>query len=129
MVLNFRELDLSKAIKTQVFIAVILLTGTENRLYAQKDEQVSWSKDLQLEWADFKGISNRSTDIKAMTNSGISFGVQCIQGDLDLKVDAIFKPQLSWVKEDRSDELLNTKDCILTLQSFMPGCSFKSSPN
>ncbi len=89
-------------------LVLVLLIGIASVQYgyAQKDSQIQWSEDYQLQWSDFKSLPDKSTNLKAMTSSGINFGIQCIEGQLDLEIGCYFDKYQSWVKEGPSDELL-----------------------
>lgn len=74
--------------------------------YAQKNDLVPWSPDLELEWKDFKGKPDKFTDLKAVTSSGIKFGAKCVNGEIMLTIGCYFDKSESWTKENKDEYLL-----------------------
>lgn len=101
------KLKLLKGFMNVKFLAMCMIAlGTSYQVFGQDDKQIQWDDDYQLQWSDFKSLPNKSVSQKAMTNSGISFGIECVQGQLDLTIGCYFDKYQSWVKENPSDALL-----------------------
>ncbi len=57
-----------------------------------------WSDRSTLRWADFKGHAPRSTgEPSAVTDTGFRVQLACQEGILDIRVNAEFYPDSSWV--------------------------------
>lgn len=86
--------------KPLIFLFILIFTVP---LMAQDDEELYWNKNERLSWSDFKAKPQKNLPYKANTNSGISFSWNSTQRNkdisLDYKVESIFYPNKSWVKE------------------------------
>ena len=71
-------------------------------LFIQDEEStITWSKDLELQWSDFKGVPKPAQNDVASTASGISFGFSTTKSssglvDYSFEVIAHFYPEKSW---------------------------------
>lgn len=92
--------------RNKLLISLFTLAITTYMGYAQSENQIPWSADYELKWEDFKSLPDKSTNLKAMTSSGMNFGIQCVEGQLDLEIGCYFDKNKSWVKENASDKLL-----------------------
>lgn len=64
---------------------------------------MAWSPDYKLQWSDFQGQPNTSSDAAATTASGITFGYRLSETDGEITqfkadVTAHFYPEKSWFK-------------------------------
>lgn len=69
------------------------------------DPEMAWSSRYKLQWSDFKGPPNSSSDAAATTASGITFGYRMSETDgkvtnFKAEVTAHFYPDKSWYKPD-----------------------------
>ena len=71
-------------------------------------DRISWSKDYQLTWDDFKGIPDNSDHLDAYTMLGLSLEVMGQEENVvELGVFGYFEKNKSWVKVDeKTDHLL-----------------------
>jgi hypothetical protein len=67
---------------------------------------ITWSADRSLKWSDFKGQADASSSNKAVTNSGMSITMNCVNGEADVVIGCFFNPAKSWTKTKDSDRLL-----------------------
>lgn len=70
-------------------------------LYQDKEVTITWSKDLKLQWSNFKDEPKPIGDEVASTASGISFGFSTTKSENELidysyTVTAHFYPDMSW---------------------------------
>ncbi len=77
--------------------------------FAQQEE-VLWSADVQLKWADFKGQPDRTSPVAAVTASGISYEFSSLERnghyEVDYTVSTFFYPEQSWYKPEVCDALI-----------------------
>lgn len=92
--------------RNKLLLVLIIWVGLNYTGYSQNDELIYWKADYQLQWDDFKSLPDKSTRLKAMTASGMTFGIQCIEGQLDMEIECYFDKYKSWVKENPSQQLL-----------------------
>ncbi len=90
----------------KVLLSFFFLALSSLTLNAQSKDTIYWSVSRKVEWKDFKGKPDKSTNLLAMTQAGIGYEVACINGDLKLKIYCYFNVNKSWTKERESDELL-----------------------
>ncbi len=90
--------------KITIFIA-FLLCGIET-ISAQSKDTIYWNANRKLNWEDFKGRPDKTTNLLAMTQAGIGYEVACNNGELKLKIYCYFNVNKSWTKEIDSDDLL-----------------------
>ena len=69
---------------------------------------LTWAQHPALGWDDFKGRARRTTgEPSAVTDTGFRVQLECREGALDIRVEAEFYTNSSWVKAGRkSAELL-----------------------
>lgn len=68
--------------------------------------QIEWNEDRKLTWKDFKGRPNRGNPMDALTDSGIEYSWYCSGSNFSVEIHARFNPYKSWVKGNKSLELL-----------------------
>ncbi len=69
------------------------------------EPEMAWSPNYKLQWSDFKGQPNASSDAAATTASGITFGYRMSETDGQVEsfkadVTAHFYPNKSWFKPE-----------------------------
>jgi Bacterial protein of unknown function (DUF922) len=62
-------------------------------------DEIKWNSDFRLDWSHFKGKPDRTSNMDALTESGITFSWSCDWRGFRLEAYAIFVPTGSWVKE------------------------------
>lgn len=79
-------------------------------LFLNKDvAEINWNEQHRLEWEDFQGQPDHSSDAAAVTASGISFSYSIkkssVSGDINFttEVGSHFYPESSWFKENVVD--------------------------
>jgi len=74
------------------------------------EPSITWKNTHRLSWKDFRGTPDNSSDIAAITASGISYELAAtIAGskvDVDCKVAAFFYPEKSWYKKELADSVV-----------------------
>ena len=88
----------------KAFLILCLITP---HLLSAQSNRVKWTDDVKITWDDFQGVPDVRTNLKAMTNSGIGYEIQCVNGELEFNVWTYFNKNMSWVKDGaRSERLL-----------------------
>ncbi|MFC2175837.1 DUF922 domain-containing protein [Bacteroidota bacterium] len=67
---------------------------------------IEWDKDKRLKWSDFKGKPNTFSKNHALTDSGMSISMTCVNDEPTVQVESFFNPQKSWTKNKTNDHLL-----------------------
>jgi len=89
-----------------VLLAVILLVSAvlftqKNDAIASVQDDILWVSDRQLTWTDFQGEPDYDNNfVKALTASSIRYSYGCQDGEIVYHIEAIFKKDQSWVKEE-----------------------------
>ncbi len=76
-------------------------TGNEDLI----GDEIRWKPDFRLQWANFQARPDRSSNMDALTESGITFSWNCDWRGFQLTAYAIFVPTGSWVKEPTNNLL------------------------
>jgi hypothetical protein len=93
-------------------------------LFFQEEQTINWSKDLKLEWSDFKGEPKPNGDAVAITASGISFQFSTTKSssglvDYSFSIKAQFYPNKSWsIKEPLSNIVLTHERLHFDITEF-----------
>jgi hypothetical protein len=86
-------------------IPIALLTAMA--AYGQSPRILRWKQHPALSWADFKGRPRRNAgEPSAVTDTGFRVQLECREGVLDIRVEAEFYPNSSWVKPLRKSPAL-----------------------
>lgn len=90
-------------------IGIILLVAL-NFAFIADESIIQWNKKHRLSWKDFKGEPDDSSDIAAITASGISYDLAATiigkKVHVDCKVSANFYPEKSWYKKELADSIV-----------------------
>lgn len=68
-------------------------------------DEIKWQSDFRLQWSHFKGKPDRTSNMDALTESGITFNWSCDWRGFQVTAYAIFVPTGSWVKDPTSNLL------------------------
>lgn len=98
----------SKAQKTGFVILMVmalssfsLTLGLNGDAFAKVSDDVLWSAERPLQWADFSGTPDYENDfVKALTASSIRYSYGCENGYINYHIESVFKKSQSWVKEE-----------------------------
>jgi len=91
----------------------VLIASLFTLLLFQDKDTMSWNYDYRLEWNDFKGEPKVSSNVVAVTASGITFGFSSRKSktrliDYNYTVKADFYPDQSWCHKARvNNNILN----------------------
>lgn len=67
----------------------------------EEAEKITWSPDYNLSWADFEAAPDSTrTYIAALTSSAVAYSHFCHEGELQVKVKAVFRKKESWVRPE-----------------------------
>jgi len=99
---------MGKAQKTGVAILLVIALGSisltlglNGDAFAKVSDDVFWSAEHPLQWADFQGIPDYENDfVKALTASSIRYSYGCENGYVSYHIESVFKKSQSWVKEE-----------------------------
>ena len=87
------------------FLFFVGISSSENP--ENDSDRISWDKDQQLKWDDFKGVPDNSNELDAYTMLGISLEVMGQKdGQVDMGVFGYFEKNKSWVKVDEKTDYL-----------------------
>ena len=91
----------------------VLIASLFSLCLFQDKDTMSWNHDYRLEWSDFKGEPKESSNVVAVTASGITFGFSTTKSetrliDYNYTVKADFYPDQSWCHKARvNNNILN----------------------
>lgn len=68
-------------------------------------EVIHW-ENRPLTWNDFRAKPSTATSISALTASAIEYSYSCRGGELEMRVQAVFIPDNSWVKSDAKTDYI-----------------------
>jgi hypothetical protein len=76
--------------------------------FAQKkcEHCIEWDENRKLTWSDFRGKPNKISRNEALTDSGMSIGLECNEQTSEVTIECFFDPKKSWSKNEKSDYLL-----------------------
>jgi len=91
-----------------VFALCFKSINQSNNAVAKVIENLPWSEYRILDWSDFQGAPDYNDNfVKALTASSIKYSYSCNGVYLDYDINAVFKKDQSWVKEEaRTDYTL-----------------------
>ncbi len=77
------------------FICLLLLSSS---LFAQKDneEMIKWDGNKRLNWSDYKGKPDRSSDAAASTSTYLVIDYNIMQKTMNYKIQSLFSRTRSW---------------------------------
>ena len=108
-------MSLSKLKMLTLFIAVFYSSFAA----AQSKDTIYWNANRKLKWEDFKGRTDKTTNLLAMTQAGIGYTIACHDGVLDLKIFCYFNVNKSWTKEKiDAEELLRHEQVHFDITEF-----------
>ena len=76
------------------------------RAVANTDSTLLWSAARRLTWADFRGVPGLTEKLHALTSADLNVQVKCANDNLQVSVQAVFRPLESWTKSPDSAPLL-----------------------
>ena len=79
-------------------------------LVNKEETTIPWNTTYDLQWSDFKGNPDYTTDAAAVTASGISYDLSATvlnrKTTVNCKVEAYFYPNESWYKKELADSVI-----------------------
>jgi len=83
-------------------ITIISLMIMHNEgIVAKSYDDITWSEDTKLSWADFQSLPDYENDFaKALTASSIRYKYSCQEDTIFYTIEAVFKRNESWVKPE-----------------------------
>lgn len=87
--------------------SVLLTVGTKAfSQHRECKECLAWNENQKLTWNDFKGNPVKTSRNEAMTDSGMTIGLECDGSNTKVEVKSFFNPTKSWTKDKESAWLL-----------------------
>ena len=90
-------------------IQLILLIAVHFSFVAD-EPSIVWNERYKLSWKDFRGRPDNSSDVAAITASGIAYELSATitngKVDVDYKARACFYPEKSWYKKNLADSIV-----------------------
>lgn len=89
------------------FLLTVVAACTELKAqHAACSQCFSWDASRKLTWSDFRGRPVKSSRNEAMTDSGMTIGLECDGDKTKVEVRSFFDPTKSWTKDRESASLL-----------------------
>lgn len=83
------------------FLLAIFFVDKKNKATAKAQDDILWQAERPLTWADFEAAPDYENNfVKALTASSIRYSYGCQEGEIVFHIEAIFKKDQSWVKEE-----------------------------
>lgn len=83
------------------FSSFSITLGLNGDVFAKVSDDVLWTAERPLQWADFQGAPDYENDfVKALTASSIRYSYGCENGYINYHIESVFKKSQSWVKEE-----------------------------
>ncbi len=82
-------------------LVMAFFINKNNIALAKVQDDIFWVADRPLTWTDFQAEPDYNNNfVKALTASSIRYSYGCQEGEIVFHIEAIFKKDQSWVKEE-----------------------------